>query len=72
MSEVESDYCFSKLPIVGGTEGHLIRIDNRICTSSAGGDHEDKAVTARVQLPVGFTCNKCTLRWTYRTSYPPG
>jgi hypothetical protein len=27
-------------------------------------------VTARAQLPAGVRCSRCTLRWTYRTSYP--
>ncbi|OXA36956.1 uncharacterized protein LOC110862773 [Folsomia candida] len=63
--EEETDICFYKLPIVGGTE--TVRIDNRICVPHW---EEGTEVTAQVQLPAGVTCNRCTLRWTYRTSYP--
>ncbi|OXA36957.1 hypothetical protein Fcan01_28290 [Folsomia candida] len=63
--EQETDICFYKIPIVGGTE--TVRIDNRICVPHDQGGTE---VTAQVQLPAGVTCRRCTLRWTYRTSYP--
>jgi len=69
MSETETDNCFQRLPIVGGTNS--VRDGNKMCTSANGGDHENKLVTARVQLPSGFRCNRCTLRWNYRTAYPP-
>ncbi|OXA43054.1 hypothetical protein Fcan01_22124 [Folsomia candida] len=64
-NQQETDNCFYKLPIVGGSEE--VRIDDRMCVPHFVGTVE---VTARVQLPAGVTCNRCTIRWTYRTSYP--
>ncbi|XP_037045250.1 uncharacterized protein LOC119080785 [Bradysia coprophila] len=62
----ETNTCFQSLNIVGG--GREIRNGNRMCS---GGDHQNGPVVARVQLPAGVRCTRCTLRWTYRTSYPP-
>jgi len=64
MSEEESDSCFQRLQILGGSEP--VVNEERICVPSTDGP-----VVARVQLPPGFACNKCTLRWNYRTSYIP-
>ncbi|OXA49389.1 uncharacterized protein LOC110854634 [Folsomia candida] len=64
-NQQETDNCFTKLPIVGGSEA--VRTDDRICVPY---DNVNTDVTARVQLPAGVTCSRCTLRWTYRTSYP--
>jgi len=65
-SETESDNCWTVLPIVGGSE--QVRIDNRICVPHDNGYRGD--ITARVQLPAGFRCNRCSVRFTYRTAYP--
>lgn len=61
--ETETDTCFKSLPIVGGT--HPIRDGTRICVPYDNGG--TRLVTARVQLPAGVRCARCTLRWTYRT-----
>lgn len=66
-SETESNTCFQRLNIVSGSEP--IRNGNRICS---GALYQNTDIRARLQLPAGFRCNRCTLRWTYRTSYPPG
>jgi hypothetical protein len=56
---------------VGGSEP--VRVDNRICIPCDNCQNEPKnVVIAKVQLPQGVTCKRCTLRWTYRTSYPTG
>jgi len=62
----ETDGCFQRLNIVSGSMP--IRSGNMICS---GGDHQNVDIRARLQLPAGFRCTRCTLRWTYRTSYPP-
>ncbi|OXA44354.1 uncharacterized protein LOC110857714 [Folsomia candida] len=64
--EEETDFCFQLLNIVDGSE--QIRIDNRICVPHDNSQNVD--VIAHVLLPAGVRCNRCTLRWTYRTSYP--
>lgn len=61
----ESPYCFQHLEIVGGTE--KIRPDNKMCVPFFGG--ESRSITATVRLPPNVTCDRCTLRWTYRTNY---
>jgi len=65
-SETESNTCFQRLNIVSGSEP--IRSGNMICS---GALYQNTDIRARLQLPGGFRCNRCTLRWTYRTSYPP-
>jgi len=62
----ETNTCFQRLNIVGGDRE--IRSGNMMCS---GSDHQNGPVRARVQLPAGVRCTRCTLRWTYRTSYPP-
>lgn len=59
--EIETDDCFQKLPIIAGSkplrEGTLcVGIDSQL-------------MSAEVQLPAGVECKRCTLRWTWRTSY---
>jgi len=64
--ETETNDCFNLLPIVGGSEE--VRDGNRICVPYDNGG--TNIVTAQVRLPAGVRCNRCTIRWTYRTSYP--
>lgn len=59
--ETETDNCFQKLPIISGSkplrQGTLcVGIDSQL-------------MSADVELPAGVTCRRCTLRWTWRTSY---
>jgi len=69
----ETDVCFQKLPILSSNEE--VRDGNRICVpfnsrpcgSLCGPTRE---IWARVWLPPGVTCGRCTIRWNYRTSYP--
>lgn len=63
----ETDNCFQPLILVGGS--HEIRHGNRMCV---GPSQVLGQIRARVQLPANVRCTRCTLRWTYRTSYPPG
>jgi len=63
-SETETDGCFQKLPVLSSTDGVK---DGRACVPY---DNVNKDITATVQLPSGVRCSRCTLRWTYRTSYP--
>lgn len=63
----ESDNCFTRLTVVRADRE--IRPGNMVCS---GGDHQNGPTNLRVQLPANFRCTRCTLRWTYRTSYPPG
>jgi len=62
----ESDGCFQRLNVISASRP--LRGNNAVCT---GGDHQNGLINARIQLPAGFRCTRCTLRWTYRTSYPP-
>ncbi|KAG4078171.1 hypothetical protein HA402_002223 [Bradysia odoriphaga] len=63
----ETNTCFThRLNFVSGDRP--IRSGNMMCT---GNDHQNGVIRARVQLPAGVRCTRCTLRWTYRTSYPP-
>jgi hypothetical protein len=64
--ETETDGCFQKLHIVSASEA--VRDNNRVCVPYD--NNAPGPITARVQLPTGVTCNRCTIRWTYRTSYP--
>lgn len=63
----ETDNCFRRLTIVSGS--NEVRNGNVMCV---GPSQNIGVIRARVQLPAGFRCARCTLRWTYRTSYPPG
>lgn len=60
-SETETDYCFEKLPILSGNKP--LR-NGSLCVGI-----DSQLMTADVQLPAWVTCDRCTLRWTYRTSY---
>ncbi|KAG4066253.1 hypothetical protein HA402_000477 [Bradysia odoriphaga] len=62
----ESDTCFTRLTVVRADRE--IRPGNMVCS---GNDQQNGPTNLRVQLPAGFRCTRCTLRWTYRTSYPP-
>jgi len=64
-SATESTGCFSRLEVLSASED--VRIDNRVCVPYHNGD--TRIITARVRLPGGVRCARCTLRWTYRTSY---
>lgn len=66
LNDNESDTCFQRLQIVSGSMP--IRNNNMICT----GEQRQTEIIARLQLPANFRCTRCTLRWTYRTAYPPG
>jgi len=61
---IETDNCFQSLQIVGGSsqiQPHgMCVIENE----NPGLDY-----VARVKLPDNVRCTRCTLRWTYRTSY---
>jgi len=62
-SPIETPECFVKLPILSGSTQLLA--NGRICVPGAA-----TTITAVVQLPAGVRCERCTLRWTYRTAYP--
>jgi len=64
--ERETDGCFQRLPIVSGSTE--VRDGSRICVVDRSGAQQ-QSVTAQVWLPAGVRCERCTLRWTYRTSY---
>jgi hypothetical protein len=66
INDGENDSCFQRLNIVRGDRE--VRGGNVMCS---GFDHQNGLVGARIQLPANFRCTRCTLRWTYRTSYPP-
>lgn len=59
--ETETDSCFQKLPILSGS---MPLRNGNICV-----DFEAQTISADVKLPRGVKCERCTLRWTYRTSY---
>jgi len=63
--ETETDNCFQTLQIVGGTNAIE---NNKMCVTDLTTPSVD--IITRVQLPAGVRCNRCTLRWTYRTHYP--
>lgn len=62
----ETDNCFQRLNIVSGSRE--IRSGNMMCVGPA---QVIGIINARVQLPANVRCTRCTLRWTYRTAYPP-
>lgn len=62
---VETPACFQRLQILGGTE--RVRHDNRMCVPHFGG--QSRNISASIQLPENVRCDRCTLRWTYRTNY---
>lgn len=66
--EIEDDNCFQRLNMIGGDR--QIRNFTMMCTGS-GDHHPNGLLRTRLHLPPGVRCNRCTLRWTYRTSQPP-
>ncbi|XP_037049032.1 uncharacterized protein LOC119083426 [Bradysia coprophila] len=62
----ENNNCFQRLRINSADRG--VRDNNWACS---GGDHQNGQMRVAIQLPAGVRCTRCTLRWTYRTSYPP-
>ena len=65
--QTETDGCFQKLPIVSATEE--VRNGDRVCVPYDN-NAPANGISAQVWLPAGVTCERCTVRWTYRTSYP--
>ena len=66
ISETETENCFQKLQVLSSNEE--VRGGTRVC--SPHGNEQERLITARVQLPPLVRCERCTVRWTYRTSYP--
>lgn len=64
---VETDGCFQTLPIVSASQPFG---NDTVCIPFDNPAPPNDIVTFRVQLPAGVTCTRCTIRWTYRTSYP--
>lgn len=64
--EAETNNCFQSLILTGGS--HRLRNNRQMCVPLDGSSTRREFVN--VQLPAGVRCNRCTLRWTYRTSYP--
>lgn len=62
----ETDGCFQSLILTGGS--HRLRNNRQMCVPLDGTTTRHEFVN--VQLPAGVRCNRCTLRWSYRTSYP--
>ncbi|KAJ6645209.1 hypothetical protein Bhyg_00412 [Pseudolycoriella hygida] len=62
----ENNNCFQRLQIP--SSDRPVRDSNWACS---GGDHQNGPTGVRIQLPANVRCSRCTLRWTYRTSYPP-
>lgn len=63
----ETNACFThRLAVVSADRG--VRGGNTACT---GNDQQNGLFNIRIQLPGGVRCTRCTLRATYRTSYPP-
>lgn len=60
----ETNNCFQRLPVLASN--NQVR-DGTACVTMAS-----QTIWVDVQLPGGVRCNRCTLRWTYRTAYPPG
>jgi hypothetical protein len=67
-SDEETEACFEQLKFTAGSEA-LDETQTQLCVPfDNDGNHY---VSGTVQLPEGLECTRCTLRWTYRTSYPP-
>lgn len=64
--EAENNNCFQSLILTGGS--HRLRNNRQMCVPLDGSVTRREFVN--VQLPAGVRCTRCTLRWTYRTSYP--
>jgi len=63
----ESDGCFQMLKVTSAST--RVVDGTKVCVGMADDSQPDKN-TAKVQLPAGVKCTRCTLRWTYRTAYP--
>jgi len=63
----ETDGCFTMLKVASASTP--VRDGNKVCVAQVNDDQPDKN-TAKVVLPAGVKCARCTLRWTYRTAYP--
>ncbi|KAG4066149.1 hypothetical protein HA402_010351 [Bradysia odoriphaga] len=63
----ETDTCFQILRIVGG-DRRIFNNNTMMCT---GEMNQNGRFNVHVQLPPNVRCTRCTLRWTYRTSYSP-
>ncbi|XP_037037766.1 uncharacterized protein LOC119075432 [Bradysia coprophila] len=61
--QTENNNCFQRLPVLASN--NQVR-DGTACVTMAS-----QTIWAEIQLPAGVRCNRCTLRWTYRTAYPP-
>ncbi|XP_021963585.2 uncharacterized protein LOC110859027 [Folsomia candida] len=68
--EQETDNCFNLLPVVSASQP--LRGEYQVCIPFDNPAPPNDIVTVRLQLPAGVRCSRCTLRWTYRTSYPNG
>jgi len=64
--EQETNTCFQSLIVTGGS--HRLRNNRQMCVPLDGSTTRREFVN--VQLPAGVRCTRCTLRWSYRTSYP--
>ncbi len=64
--EAETNGCFQSLILTGGS--HRLRNNRQMCVPLDG--TTTRREFTNVQLPAGVRCARCTLRWTYRTSYP--
>jgi len=70
-SDIETEECFQKhgkLVFTAASEP-LDSTSTELCVPYDNGG--DVYIYGTLQLPQGVTCDRCTLRWTYRTSYPP-
>ncbi|XP_035715836.1 uncharacterized protein LOC118438985 isoform X2 [Folsomia candida] len=68
--EQETNNCFNLLPVVSASQP--LRGEYQVCIPFDNPAPPNDIVTVRLQLPAGVRCSRCTLRWTYRTSYPNG
>jgi len=59
--QTETDNCFVPLSIVSGNV--------RVLNNTACVDNSQSRINVQVQLPTNVRCNRCTMRWTYRTYY---
>ncbi len=67
-SETETNNCFQTLTVVRASQP--LRGTDMVCIPFDNPAPPNDIVTFSVQLPAGVRCNRCTIRWTYRTSYP--
>jgi len=63
----ETDNCFRMLTVVSANT--RVVDGNKVCVALPNDTQPDRN-TVKVQLPQGVKCDRCTLRWTYRTAYP--